>query len=406
MSDRDETLFRGNLHATGLALSESAKSGQDPLRKMALSHLDIDGIEGTLGDLAYRAARVSLDGLQGIVGRKRITAEAADMADLLLENGAVRLGVRRMSCPSGVLAAGAHEILAPHVSFEDVHLSLDVSRLLDRDPKPEPAVQAQPIDLHCLDALQGQLDIDLAVDMTLPWIGRRNVTHYFRIPIDNGTIDFERLEDDVHWLEATFLTVDLVDDRLVLARDLPLVPYPKKALLWWQLESKDIPVAAMNRVHVRNLIRPRTPDESSGKRKKLILHALAMQNIKLELHADQPVQLSLPSGAMLQFGDDDSAGLAGLTLEGELRFRGPDQNGATEDADGDNGGETSLHGSVALLDVTLQDLAIGSAGVSVDRLHIGNIEHIEVAFEGFRPCRMELSIGRMAATNLRIQMAR
>ena len=413
MSDDSDRLFFGAVRVTGFTVSTSAGSSKKPLRKLALTRLDIDGLEGELGELHYRADEVSLDGLHGLLGRGQITAEAADAAGLHLRGQGFAAHIRSISCASGLLSAGVHELVAPHVSFEDVKVVIDdVGAVLSGR---SPTSTGAPLDLRCLDALQGQLDIDLAVDMTLPWLKkRRSVTHYFRIPIVDGTVDYERLEDDVHWLEAAFLTIDQVDDQLILARDLPLVPYAGKALLTWRLEPEDIPVADMRRVHLRNLMRPRVPSKRREKGKsRLVLHALAMQNIKLALHVDRPVQLSLPGGAMLQFGDDESAGMAGLTLAGELRHIGEppadkagaesrDQKAGNAPSLPDTRGPTSLRGSVDLLDVTLQDLRLGGATVSVDRLHIGSIERIELAFDGFRPQRLEISIGRMAATNLRI----
>ena len=450
-------LLGGNVQATGLSLSSTERGTTSELRKLALTRLDVDGVEGTLGDVSYRVAEISLDGLAATLGQGQITSEGADLSGLSLLGPGYRIEIRRCSCPSGLLTAGAREWIAPHVSFEDVRVVIDdLSSLLARrsestsntdsqvdstldsttdssqsqSASPSPAgvspspagvspssAGVSPIDLHCLDALHGQLDIDLAVDMTLPWVGRRRVTHYFRVPIDHGTIDYERLEDDVHWLEATFLTIAQIEDRLVLARDLPLMPISGKTLLWWQLEPADIPVADLRRVHLRNLVRPRVAERSRKRDKgksKLLLHALAMQNIKLALHTDTPVQLGLPGGAMLQLGDDDSAGLAGLTLEGELRYARPNleatdvsQKSVTPNSDPAESADrpdqrTSLRGSVALLDMTLNDLALGKATISVDRLHIGSLEQIELWFDGFRPDRLELSIGRMAATNVRV----
>lgn len=392
MSGSSDKLFGGNVRATGFSISSPTDSGDRPLRKMALTRLDIDGVEGDIGALQYCADEISLDGLQGMLGRGQIAAQAADIAGLSLRSERLRADIRTISCASGALSAGVHELVAPHVSFEDVQLQLDLSGLLARKSPDE---DEPPVDLRFLDALQGQLDIDLAVDMTLPWLKRRNVTHYFRVPIVDGTIDYERLEDDVHWLEAAFLTIEQDGERLVLARDLPLVPYSGKELLWWQLQPEDMPVADLRRVHLRNLMRPRQPaSKRDPGKKKLVLHELALQNIKLALHADRPVQISLPGGAMVQFGDDDSAGLSGLTLTGELRHTGA--------RPGDD--LTSLIGSLELLDVTLQDLPVGSATVSIDRLHISSIDRIALSFEGFRPRRLDLSIGRMAATNLRVLM--
>ena len=210
------------------------------------------------------------------------------------------------------------------------------------------------------------------------------------------------------------------EQKLVLARDLPLVPFSGKALVYWPLEPADVPVADFQRVHIRNLMRPQLPlsrrekrrarraeeagqaatDDNVGRtadkgKSKLTLHALAMQNFKLELHVGNPVQVALPMGAMLQFGDDESTALSGLQLTGEIRY---DRDAPTPAAT-----TTCLSGSADLVDVTLNEVRVGESALSIDRLHIGGIDQITIWFQGFRPTRVELSIGRMAATNVRVK---
>jgi hypothetical protein len=402
MADKREKLFGADLKVAGLRLEYAAEGAQAD-KRISLTHLDIEDFSGEVAGLSYGARALSIDCVETTLGHGPVRAQAADLADFRLRGEHVELSARRVSCPSGLVYTGHRELYAPHLSFEDVRLVIDDPiALLQRDRAQAP--EREPMDLHFLDVLQGRLDIDLAVDMTLPWVGRRRVTHYFRIPIDSGTIDYEKLENDVHWLEATFLTLDVVGDRLVLARDVPLLPYSGKALLWWPLEPEDAPLAAYRRVHLRNLLRWHVPerkkaaadksDKNKPAKSKLALHALAMENVKLALHASAPAQLCLADGASLQFGDDHSPGLANLMLTGELRYL----------ADADDAPRTALRGSADLLDVTLSDVSLGRGSISVDRLHIGGIEHFEASFHGFRPQRLELVIGRMAATNVRVHL--
>ncbi|MCG8417262.1 MAG: hypothetical protein MJE77_04875 [Proteobacteria bacterium] len=254
------------------------------------------------------------------------------------------------------------------------------------------------IDWHCLDVLEGRLDLDLILDMTLPWVGRRRATHYFRVPIEDGTIDYDKLEDDVHWLEAAFLKIELIDDKLVLARDLPLVPYSGEPLLSWPLEEEDISMAAYRRVHLRNLLRPRRvgkPNKDGDKDKaksRLALHALALENVKISLHAKAPAQIDLPGGALIQIGDDEQPGLVNLHMAGAVHYEAGQDTKAT-----------ALSGQIERLDLTVKDLPFGPAQVSADRLHISEIDKVELSFDGLRPRRLELWASRLAATHLRIQ---
>lgn len=390
-----------DIRITGLGVFTTDAGSPQVSRKVELKRLEIDSIEGKLGGFGYRAAGLALDGLETTLGRHQVRAESVDLTSVqaATDDGNVTLRIGRIGFPRGLMFTSHEELFAPHASIEDAELVIeDLGKLSRKKPESEEACaepgqpgQRERLDLHFLDVLEGQLNIDLAVDMSLPWIGERCVTHYFRVPIENGTIDYKRLDDDVHWLEAAFLEIDLDRDTLVLARDLPLVPYSGKALLRWPLEPQDIPVAQLHRVHLRNLLRWQVP--ARKEKSRLVLHSLAIQNIELMLRATQPAQVQLPGGAILQFGDEGQPGLIGLEARGELRYS----------ASG-NTGPTALRGQIELVDVTLKDLPLGAASVAVDRLHIGEIDRIELGFEGFRPRRLEVQVSRMAATNLRVKL--
>jgi hypothetical protein len=430
-SNKDpEKTFGADLRISGLGLYTSDEGAAQATRKVVLGRLETDNIEGQVAGLHYRAGEVSVDGLQTTLGRTQVTAEAADLVDLSAHTdaGDLSVSVGRISFPRGLMFTSHEELFAPHASIDEARIVIDDLGTLFARREAGPAKQAKQagtgddqagdadkdkdkdkdkdrdegegeeggLDWHFLDVFDGQLNIDLAVDMTLPWIGRRRVTHYFRVPIENGTIDYEKLDHDVHWLEASFLQIDLVGDTLVLARDLPLVPYSGKALLRWPLEPEDVPVAKLHRVHLRNLLRWEVPgpDKKDKKEKsKLTLHALAMKNMEVRLQAKAPAQVELPSGALIRFGDEGQSGVVGLDVKGELRYQAA---GEPE--------HTALSGAIELLDITVKDFPLGTASVSVDRLHIGQIDHIEVGFDGFRPHRLELVVSRIAATNLRVQL--
>jgi hypothetical protein len=422
---KSEKTFGADLRITGLGLYTSEEGAAPATRKVALGRFETDNIEGRVAGLNYRAGKLSIDGLQTTLGRAQVTAEAADLVDLgaHTDAGDVSMSVGRISFPRGLMFTSHEELFAPHASIDDARIVIDdLGKLLAKErSEPEEAEEAeqaeqagtggaQPagapaatgddapggdrrVDLRFLDVFDGQLNIDLAVDMTLPWIGRRRVTHYFRVPIENGTIDYEKLDNDVHWLEAAFLQIDLVGDTLVLARDLPLVPYSGKALLRWPLEPEDVPVAKFHRVHLRNLLRWEVPRPAKKEKSKLTLHTLAMKNMEVRLHAKAPAQVELANGALIRFGDEGQSGVVGLDVKGELRYQ------AAGEAE-----HTALSGTIELLDITVKDFPLGKASVSVDRLHIGQIDRIEVGFDGFRPNRIELVVSRIAATNLRVQL--
>lgn len=393
-------IIGANAHLAGLALL----SARDGSARVALDRLELDHLAGEIGGLAYRADALVLDKIEARPGRGQITAEAVHLTGVTLSStdGNMRVSFPHIGFPSGLQLTSEHELFAPHVSFEDgrveIHdlAALGAGRGDTRGSTESDASgpRAEP-DYRFFDALSGQLDIDLVVDLTLPWIGRRRGTHYFRIPIKDGTIDFAKLENDVHWLEGAFLTLGVIDDKLVLARDLPLVPYAGKALLQWRLEPADIPVARYQRVHLRNLLRWEVPQRPRDKGKSRVsLHTIALEKIRLHLSSSATAYLELRNGSIIQFGDEAQPGLVDLSASGELRHSAADPRAPT-----------AIHGSVGLLDMTIKELLLGAAAVSADRLHIGDVERIDIGFEGFRPRRLAAQVGRLAATNLRVHLS-
>ena len=399
MADNEKKTLGADMRVSGFGLFELLGAAATE-RKIALERLETEEVAGELGKLHYRADELVVDTLQTTLGRGQISAQSVDLASLELHDDRFELSAHRIGFPRGVLFTEGTELFAPHASVEDAHIVIhDLGQLFGRETERETRME-----WRFLDVLDGRLDVDLVLDMTLPWIGQRRATHYFRVPIVDGTINYKNLEDDVHWLEAAFLTVEQDGDNLILARDLPLLPFSSKALLVFPLEPEDVPITAYHRVHLRNLVRPQRPardrdkdrdkDKDKGK-SRLTLHTLSLENIKIELHAKRPTRLAFPNGAMLQIGDDTQPGLVNLEMSGALRY---EKGQVTQ--------PTQLGGRIELIDLTINDLPLGSATLSADRFHISAIDRLEIGFQGLRPKRLELRASRIAATNLRVHLGR
>jgi L-alanine-DL-glutamate epimerase-like enolase superfamily enzyme len=97
-----------------------------------------------------------------------------------------------------------------------------------------------------------------------------------------------------------------------------------------------------------------------------------------------PRRVDVGGGAIL-FGGDDAPGIVDLHLTGGLAH--PPGPGA-------------LTAAIGVLDLTLKDLHAGGLSATVDRLHIGPIDRIEVSFDGFRPTALTAALHRVTATNL------
>ena len=87
----------------------------------------------------------------------------------------------------------------------------------------------------------------------------------------------------------------------------------------------------------------------------------------------------------IRFGDEGQPGILGLALTGSL-VHPPGPGGLT--------------GSINVLDTTVKDLRLGPLHLTVDRLNLGSIEDVQVAFDGFRPIGLTATIHRITGTNL------
>ena len=63
-----------------------------------------------------------------------------------------------------------------------------------------------------------------------------------------------------------------------------------------------------------------------------------------------------------------------------------------------------MTGTIGLVDLTAKDLAMGPVHLTVDRLHLGEMESFEMAFDGFRPIGVTAKVHRIIASNLVLRL--
>src|SRR5690606_14576006 len=117
-------------------------------------------------------------------------------------------------------------------------------------------------------------------------------------------------------------------------------------------------------------------------KKKSILRSLTMSDLKVNLSMVAPRSIEIGEGA-IQLGGDGQPGMVGLALAGTL-VHPPGPGGLT--------------GTIGLVDVTTKDLALGPLTLTVDRLHLGDLDGFEVAFDGFRPSGLTAQVHRITAS--------
>jgi hypothetical protein len=256
-------------------------------------------------------------------------------------------------------------------------------------PPVDPARPLRQERLRFLDGVAGDIKLTISVKLDLPVVGSRTLDQVLRIPIKDGGLDFRALEKSLDWLEGAFLDIGLDHDRLVVSYGVPIV-LPSREIISWSLDRDALTLAKFDRVPLRSLADFRVAKRKNDKDKRASrLEAFSMQDIDVKLSLLAPRSLEVGTGAIL-FGGEDSPGIVDLSIAGAIAAKG----------------RGTLKGSIALLDTTIKDLHLGGATMTVDRLHLGTIDHLEVTFDGFSPVEITARIDRATATNLALVLGR
>lgn len=233
-----------------------------------------------------------------------------------------------------------------------------------------------PRDLTLLDRLDGRLDVDLTADTTLPLIGRRKATHHFRIPITGGTIDFKGVESNLSTLEDAVLDFVVKGGQLRLVKDIPLVPFDEKTLVYWDLDADEVELGKRNRVRLRRLAHYRLPEpdepKSSSGKSALVIRAIHFDGIAVELSLAGPAALALLGGT-LRLGSIEQPAIDDLSINGDVRY---DARGAQS---------TTLALESSGWQLGIDGLAIGERRLHVASVKIAKLSDVVLAFEGVRP---------------------
>lgn len=388
-------------------------------RRLDFPRGELDNLRGTAGDVEYGAREVVFDKLHTRLDRTHWQAEAASGGGLFLRlpGGALELGIGRLEMTHGVVitraAEGGVEILAPHASLQDVVLQIPELSALRGSRGAEVAATALRLaadvplrqdKLRWLDTLAGEIRMTVKVVLDLPVLGTRTLDQTLKMPIKDGSLDYRALEDSLDWLEGAFLDLGVKDGRLVLSWKVPVFGRSRE-LISFELDEEARTLATFDRVPLRSFADfrlPRTerelaaaaaaaagqPAPEPDKKKKGVLRSLTLQGFEVDLAMHAPRSVEIGAGA-IQFGGEDDPGLVGLKLAGSL-VHPPGPGGLT--------------GSIGVLDITAKDLAMGSAHVTCDRLHLDGVDSIEVGFDGFQPIGLTATIHRITASNLSLRV--
>src|SRR5690606_31675043 len=187
----------------------------------------------------------------------------------------------------------------------------EAATAVEAEPPADPEPRRR-LDLDFLDRIDGRLDVDLTVDVTLPVLGSRRKTHHFRVPIAKGTINYKDLEGDLAKLEDAFIDIEVRGRQLAIERRIPLIPGSEKPLVLFDLEPDEVAMAHERLVRLATLGTLRLPPRSDEGRSSVQLRELDFGNVDVALEVAPP-----PAGAPVDASWNASGNLA---LQGELRF--------------------------------------------------------------------------------------
>ncbi|MDB4944910.1 MAG: hypothetical protein JWP97_4444 [Labilithrix sp.] len=359
---------KARLHAPALAVEGEEGS-------LRSAEIEISDFSLTIGDLALGADVLRGQDVEMVWGGAgfRLRAASLGAGTLRAATGDVALSAHGCSATSFLLdgpsiAAGRFAVGSGHVS---IGLRPAPPAGESRAPTRAPAVPL--LDPALLDRVSGQLDVDVAVDLTVPVIGRRKATHRLRVALDQGTLDYRALEHNLAPLEDALLDFSVRDYGLVLERVNPLFPARGrgKPVVRWDMRGDDLALAQHGRVRLAVLPRaalateasstPPAVDERAARKGGIALRELALLRIAARLRLEDA---SSPIDGRIQIHHVEQ-----LVLEGNV-FHEP--GGSREGA---------LLGELSGLALSVDALPIGEAGtLTIARITAAGLAPIEAAF--------------------------
>jgi hypothetical protein len=396
-SDGSARQVGGNAQLRGLSLYLAA----DPRGRV--EQVELNPLQVTLGHTTIKAdklrieqARTPGDGQQATaVVAERVTAE-----NLVIASPLVTVKIGTLEARDGVRLKRSGAIIAQQLALGDVRVEIpDVMAL--RKPRPEGAPPPEPgerLAWEILDQLEGHLNVDLLVDFIGPIVGHREETHRFRVVIENGAIDYERLEGDVSWLERSFVDFAVGDDRLEVRRDIPLIPfYTGKPLLWWPLDEEGLALARRRKIRLRNLLHWELPEEERERRaggSRVKLEQVEAQNIDVALALGEPAWLELGRLGRIRFAPAAEHGPPRAAVTGELHHHADQEYQPTK-----------LEAAVGPLEGAIEGLKLGGTRLSAARVSPERLRG-ELVWTGMRPGGLVVAADKLLGEDVKLEPIR
>jgi len=258
----------------------------------------------------------------------RIQIGSAIGHEVVFEGNFGRFESTTLHLPQGLTLGHGSRLAVPSVELPGMRMRLAVDR---PHPGPHteettspPTLLADPARaLHrWLDALEGRVEVDLELEAAVPILHRRKTTHHFALELEGGTLDYRELERGLAWLEDAVIDFELEDDRLILEKDLPIIPFDNQTLISWTLDETERRLAERGRVRLARLAQPdaEPPSPSTSPPSVTLIEAKARLR-EISLRARGPVVIDTQDGGSLRFGTDAVDAIPELKISGEILHR-------------------------------------------------------------------------------------
>ena len=258
----------------GVALVGARLSVRDAEGSLSADAVELAGFRLRIGDLELSADKLSARGVVirwGAAGFS-LTADVLEGPALRITSAELRVALSGVRVRSFSLDGA--QITVGEAAAETGSVAISFATETSAKGADASANEAQPekrdeplLDWRVLDALTGQVDVDVEVDLSVPVIGSRNATHRMRVAIDHGALDYRELESNLSTLENALLDFSVRDGVLRLETVNPLFPARGhgKPIVVWDLEASDVALAEQGRVRLAVLTRARLADSRHGR---------------------------------------------------------------------------------------------------------------------------------------------
>ncbi|HTM21217.1 MAG TPA: hypothetical protein VL172_11940 [Kofleriaceae bacterium] len=385
----------GNAQVKGLTLLLAAEP------RGRVEQVEVAPLQLGLGRTSVRADKVRIEKARTPGDGQQATLLVADRMlgdNLVLAGAGFTMTVASFEAREGVRLKRSGALIAQQLALEGVRFEFpDILAIGKRDGEPADRPAREKLRWEILDQLEGHLNVDLLVDLTGPIVGRREETHHFRVVIENGAIDYERLEGDVHWLERSFVDIHVADDKLELRRNIPLIPFSGKPLVHWPLDEEGLKLARANKVRLRNLLDWELPEEERERRaggSRVKLNRVVAQNIDIALALAEPAWLDLGRLGRVRLAPAAEHGPPRAAITGELDHE------AEQEAR-----PTRLEAAVGPLEGALERLRLGAIELTSARLSPEKLR-AELVWDEMRPTALVVVADRLLAEEVRFEPAR